>query len=232
MPGLHLYVFVDESNTHSPPGQYVVAGCWCLSTYEDLHQILQPTVDRLRNNINGMPTGELKGHEIPETALDSAFAMLRNYIFSDQGLKDKSIDSGDKPWQHNGAIAFSLYDSDSSITTELATNYLGQGADGTISQVWALSSLISPLFRIEHHSTRSIEKYTVILDSSTWDRPTYVLQNRLNQITEFPTIHFETVGSHNVPGIQIADLTANIRRRQLRNNECKKGIDALNALRV
>lgn len=228
---MHLYLFVDESNTHSPPGQYVVAGCWCLSPYERSTDVARASVDRLKSDIEGLPDGELKGEALEETTLNSVFAYLRNARRDDR-LQDDSLATGDVPWRGSSPLAFTTYDSDSTVLEAVARAYLGEHDDGTPPQVLALASVITPMFYLPEQTTVAIDERRVVLDAKTWERPSYTLRSLIERAEVLPTLRFRTRDSDAIPGIQLADLAANLRRRQLRNGACDAGAAALNELRV
>lgn len=228
---MYLYLFVDESNTHTSPGQYVVAGFWCISPYGRSTDVARATVDRLKSDVGGLADGELKGAAMEETKLNSVFAYLRNAA---RGMRfeDGSLKTGDVPWSGSAPFAFSTYDSDGTVVTTLSREYLGEHSDGTPPQVLALALLVTPMLYLTARTTLPIDERRVVLDAKTWDRPSYKLRKIIEKADDVPDVSFTTRDSDAVPGIQLADVAANLRRRQLGKGDCEAGAEALNELRV
>lgn len=179
---MKVYVFVDESPSHAPEGRYIVGGCWFLSKYNDDARILQSTLDKLRHNVEGT-SGTLKGESTSESVLDDLFRYIRSnersggegYLFGE----DDSVFSDDLPWMHKSPIGFNFYDSHAKLGKELVDFYLGS-SDATTQQVFALFSLITPVFSVPRQTTESISEVVVTLDADTWERPATTLRSELD----------------------------------------------------
>lgn len=137
------FVFVDESGSHTRTDLYVVSGCCCLSTYTDVNRILQPTKNRLSDNVvhdaDGASIGrEIKGAEMSHRKLDSTFAYLRKI-----GGMDGSITTSRLPWDDDSPIRFVTCELDSDLGAELARTYLGEGRSSVTprSSHWSRSSV-------------------------------------------------------------------------------------------
>lgn len=205
-----LYVFVDESGNHSQPDCYVVAGCWCLTDITKPSQVLKSTKRKLVSWLLNDEGAELKGEQFDAETLAHVFTSLRDAI-----TKDDSIDQYDHPWDASSPIAYTLYDSDSELGRAITERHLGESGTGTTPQVIALASTIAPLFRFADQVNAPIRSYHVVLDDTTWERPRLTLSRMMEGIDWMPDVHFVTAKSHSTPGIQLADVAAFVRRRQL-----------------
>lgn len=227
-----VFVFVDESGNHTRTDLYVVSGCWCFTTYTDVNRVLQPTKNRLSDNVvhdaDGPSIGrEIKGAEMGHRKLDSAFAYLRKV-----GGMDGSITTTGLPWDDSCPIRFTTCELDSDLGTELARTYLGEGRSHVTSQVVGLVTLVSPLLRLESLSHRPIDSFHVVLDSETWRRPSRKVRGLLDGLDGVPEVEFECFDSESVPGIQLADVAAHVRRQRLRNGNCERASEALDEMRL
>lgn len=225
--GKRAYVFIDESGNHTQTDCYVLAGCWCISTYSDSRKVLEPTVNRLSNNFTSVPSGELKGEKLRDSTLDSVLVYLQNVVKVDKTIARRAV-----PWKSGKSIAYTIYDSDSDIGLGLNEQYFGEGKAKTTAQLVGLASLISPLFRISTHTNYTIDSHHVILDATTWERASYKLSTIISSIDWCPDVQFVTKDSSNIPGIQLADIAAYARRRYLRSGDCQKGAQAIDNLRL
>lgn len=223
--GRRLYVFVDESGNHSRRDCYVVAGCWCFSEIDDASRILKPTKRRIASNVLHDDSAEVKGADVDEGTLSTLLRYMENVLMDDQ-----SIDLYNFPWTSRFPIAYTFYDSDSDVGTRIAEKHLGESARGTTPQLIALASVVSPLLRIEDQVAGSIESYHVVLDATTWERPRYTLSMIIESIDWSPDVNFVTRDSKAVPGLQLADVGANARRRRLRNGPSEDLERSLSAL--
>jgi len=208
--GRRLYVFVDESGNHSQRGCYVVAGCWCLTDVTNCSRVLKPTARKLASWFLDDDEDELKGERFTDGTLGHVLSTVRDTVTSDD-----SIDQYDHPWDANTPIAYTLYDSESELGRAITERHLGESGHGTTPQVMALASVIAPLFRLDERVNAPIHSYHVVLDDTTWERPRFTLSRLVDDIEWTPDVQFVTAKSHSTPGIQLADVAAFVRRKQL-----------------
>lgn len=206
-----------------------MAGCWCLSESSDLGRILRPTKNRISDNVvfdsdGPSPGRELKVAMLDESTLNSTFAYMRN-IFD----QDQTIDTQDYPWT-DFPVAYTIYDSDSDIGRGLAQQYFGQGRSQTPAQLIGLSSIISPVLRLGDQISASIERYRIVLDAETWERPRSQLESIVRSVDWVPAVDFTIRDSEQTPGIQLADIAAYSRRKRLQDGDCHEAMRYLHKL--
>lgn len=225
--GRRLYVFVDESGNHSQRDCYVVAGCWCLTDVTEASHVLKSTKRKLTSWLLNDEGTELKGEKFDDAALCSVFSSLREAL-----REDGSIDQYDHPWDVNSPVTYTLYDSESQLGRAITERHLGESGTGTTPQVIALASAIAPLFRLRDRVNAPIRSYHVVLDDTTWERPRFTLNRMVGRIDWMPTVQFVTAKSHSVPGIQLADVAAFVRRKHLKDGTPETVHRDLNRLRL
>lgn len=155
------------------------------------------------------------------------FSSLRGAV-----TEDDSIDQYDHPWDASSPVTYTLYDSESELGRSITERHLGESGTGTTPQVIALASAIAPLFRFENRVNAPIRSYHVVLDDTTWERPRFTLSRMLSRIDWMPDVQFVTAKSHSTPGIQLADVAAFVRRKQLRDGTPGSVHRDLNRLRL
>lgn len=225
--GRRLYVFVDESGSHSRRDCYVVAGCWCLTNVTRSSRVLKPTTRKLASWFLNDDGGELKGERFDDETLGHLLSTVRNTI-----TDDESVDQYDHPWDTNSPITYTLYDSESELGQAITERHLGESGTGTTPQVIALASVIAPLFRLDEQVNAPIRSYHVVLDDTTWERPRFILSRMIDDLDWTPDVQFVTAKSHTTPGIQLADVAAFVRRKQLTEGTPGTAHRDLNRLRL
>lgn len=230
--GRRLNVFVDESGNHSRPDCYIVSCCWCVTEYDDPNRVLRSTKNKISDNViyprdEPSPGRELKGAEITDTKLNSAFAYLRKV-----GKGDGTIVTAGLPWSDRQPIRFTSYESESELGSRISQDYLGEGRSEFLDQIVGLSSAISPLFRLLARHEPNIEMGHVLLDAETWKTPSEKIESLVTPIEWIPEVRFSVHDSQAVPGIQLADIAAHMRRSFIVNGDCKEGQSYLNELRL
>jgi hypothetical protein len=226
-----VYVFVDESGNHTRRDCYVVAGCWCASTYTDPTHVLQPTRNRLSDNVLydgvGPSSGrEIKGTRSSDRKLDSAMKYLRKVVEA-----DKTIRTTSGPWSESQPLRFTTFDIYSALSEQIARRYLGEGRTHTTTQLIGLATVLTPIFRSGTGNSGPSE-VRVVLDADTWKRACTTLNEMLAGIERIPPVEFEIRDSKSVPGIQLSDVAAYARRKRLLEGTCKAATQVIYSLRL
>lgn len=226
-----VYVFVDESGNHTQRDCYVVTGCWCVSAYADPTNVLQPTRNRLSDNVLydgiGPSSGrEIKGTRSSERKLDSAMKYLRKVVEA-----DKTIRTSGGPWGEDRPLRFTTFDADSKLSERITRQHLGDGRTHTTTQLIGLATVLAPILQPGVGDSSPPEVH-VILDADTWKRACTVLDEMIAGIERTPTVEFEVRDSKSVPGIQLSDVAAYARRKRLLEGTCKAATQVINTLRL
>lgn len=222
----NAYVFIDESGNHSTADCFTLAGVWCLTDYEAPEEILKPTRDRIANQVV-QTDEEIKGAKLTETKLDSCLFYARNVFERDGSITTTDI------WGTDHPVGFSLYDSDSETTRGIVSQYLGEGANtSVVAQLVALSSVTSPIVRLEEYVPVEVENRNVVLDGTTWRRAGEVLKRIYESLDWTAETSFSYRDSKSTPGIQIADLAAHARRLRLTSGDCIRGSRVVNEMHL
>lgn len=227
-----LYIFIDESGNHTTEGSFVVAACWCMTEYDDPNRILRPTKNKISDNVvfdsdGASPGRELKGTVIGHPKLNSVMTYLRNI-----SSNDSTILTNRTPWRAEHPVRYTVYETDAELSDGFANGYLGEGRRQYTAQIIALLSVLSPLLRLEDWYGDSIDEYRVLLDAETWETPSTTAGSIFRGLSWAPDIHFSTYESHEVPGIQLADIAAHSRRRRLQFGDCLAASRVLDELRL
>lgn len=227
-----IYVFVDESGSHVRQDCYVITGCWCATSYTDPTSILQPTRNRLSDNVfyedsGPSPGREIKGSRSDEAKLNSAFAYLRKIV-----ERDKTIRSNGVLAEANHPLGFTTFAIDSELGERFTRRYLGEGRTYTTIQVIGLMSMLTPLIRLGSQTPNTSLEARVILDAETWTRPSAIASEMIDAHELAPETTFETHDSTAVPGIQLSDIAAYSRRLRLLDGKCRVATEILSSLEL
>lgn len=219
-------MFIDESGNHSTSDCYTLAGVWCLTEYDAPEEVFKPTRDRIANQVV-QTDGELKGEELSDTKLDSCLFYARNVFEQDGSLVPTDC------WGTGYSAAFSVYDSDSETVRDIVTQYLGEGANASVTaQLVGLASVTSPILRLDDHVPVEIVEHNVVLDGTTWRRAGETLRRIYESSNRVSEIRFSYRDSKNTPGIQLADLAAHARRLRLTTGDCVRGSQVVDEMRL
>lgn len=202
-----------------------------MSAYTDPTHVLQPTRNRLSDNVlydGGGPSSgrEIKGTRSSERKLDSAMKYLRKVV-----EVDKTIRTTGGPWGENRPLRFTTFDIYSKLSERITRRYLGEGRTHTTTQLIGLAAVLTPIFQPEAGDSSSSE-VRVVLDADTWRRACTVLDEILADIERTPTVEFEIRDSKSVPGIQLSDVAAYARRKRLLEGTCKAATQVIDSLRL
>lgn len=189
--------------------------------------MLEPTHDRVTNNLDTVPSDEIKGADLAETTLDSVLRYLPKIVASDDTVWTRPV-----PWGNDCPVAYTVYDSDSDLGVRIAERFLGEGRTAVVPQLAALASIVSPLLRIREWADAGIDSLRVVLNAKTWEQPSHVLWQIVRTVDWMPEIAFTTTDSRTVPGIQFADVAANARRRRIREGRCVAASNTVDSLRL
>lgn len=77
-----------------------------------------------------------------------------------------------------------------------------------------------------------VRSFHVVLDDTTWERPRFTLSRIIDDLDWTPDVQFVTAKSHSPPGIQLADVAAFVRRKQLTGGVPGTGHRDLTRLRL
>jgi len=205
-----LYVFIDESGNPSRSRYFTVAACWCVSSRDNIKQILQPTVGKLKNTANSHAEqsdgiSELKGSKLHPEVTHAVASSLGDIEYGDQTLRTQNL-----PWQIAQPIRFSVHTTNPEIGVDILKEFIGN-ADSSILAMKTLSlvSVLNPIFKAGLVKTSSINNINVVLDDDPWTNPSKQMENTIDQVgTSLPEIEFSTPSSEAAPGLQIADIAA------------------------
>lgn len=223
-----LYVFVDESGLPSVDEYYSVAGCWCISdigpapTLNETRIALQDLMVDLRE----MPADstELKGTNLSNEGLDILFSSLTK-----MANKSGTTSGSPYPWNDDSTpIKFTYAEVDAGVGREAFTEFGHDLDTPKLLQSMLLLSILRPVLYGSNLDESVYDRVKVILDSETWEQARQTLEDagRASELI------FETQESHKVPGIQLADLAAHVRRNKRKGTTYENADSALDRLEL
>ncbi len=223
-----LYVFVDESGLPSVDEYYAVAGCWCISAIGPAPTLNETRIDlqNLMIDLREIPADrtELKGTDISKKGLDVLFSSLTRIANQNGTTSDPPY-----PW-HDGStpIQFTYAEVDAGVGREAFTEFGHDLDTPKLLQSMLLLSILRPLLYGSDLDENVYDRVKVILDSETWEQARQTLEDA-GRASEFI---FETHESHKVPGIQLADLAAHVRRKKRKGTTYENADSTLDRLEL
>lgn len=217
-----LYVFVDESGDYARGERYVVAGCWCISDNRPRYifdNARAGLVSHLYEDYD-FESGikELKGTHLPIGAFGDLFETFERFVYDDGTVLGPPY-----PWQATGQpFRFTTDSFQPTACKEILSGFMTEvDAPGAL-QMLSLISLLDPVFHSGFLNLSRVDSLYLVLDAEVWKRPA----EEVTQVLDFSeelNIEFETRDSEKTPGIQVADLAAYTRRRNLLKGDCEEG---------
>jgi hypothetical protein len=221
-------VFVDESGLPSIDEYYVVAGCWCISDIGPAPTLNETRIDLqdLMVDLEEIPSNktELKGTDITHKGLDVLFSSLTT-----MANKDGTIKGPPYPWDDDSTpIQFTYAEVDAGVGREAFTEFGHDLNTPKLLQSMLLLSILRPVLYGSNLDESLYDRVRVILDSKTWEQAKQTLEDagRASELI------FETDDSHKVPGIQLADLAAHVRRKKRKGTTYETADSTLDRLEL
>lgn len=228
-----LYVFVDESGNPTDGDYYVVAGSWCVSNRDRPTELLLPTVESLRNIADSQLRdlelgGELKGSELPPGVIETLISTL-----TETSYEDTTITKNYLPWGQAAPIRHSIHEVNPDLGLEMLDNIFGTESKSPMTlKTMALASVLNPLFADAQLDDDRLGDVHVVLDADVWQNPVGELKRGLGLLdSDVPDVEFTTAASDDIPGLQIADLTAYSWARELRQGDCSQAARSIHDYR-
>ena len=217
-----LYVFVDESGDYAHGERYVAAGCWCISDNRPRYIFDNARADLVSHlhEAYGFDKNikELKGTHLPPSAFGDLFETFESFVYNDGTVLGPPY-----PWEATGhPFRFSVESFRPIPCRELLSGFMTEvDAPGAL-QMLSLLSLLDPLFHSESLDLSRVDRLHLVLDAEVWKRPAEEV-TRVLDVPDDLDLEFETRDSKRIPGIQLADLAAYARRRNLTRGDCEEG---------
>lgn len=228
-----LYVFIDESGNPSRSRYFTLAACWCVSRRDNIDQILQPTVGKLKTTANNHmeqsgAISELKGSRLHPEVTHAVVGSLGNIEYGDQTIRTQNL-----PWEVAQPIRFSVHTTNPEIGVDILKELIGN-ADSSILAIKTLSlvSVLNPIFEAGLIETNSLDNIYVVLDDNPWENPSKQIEKTIDQVgPSLPDIDFSTPTSKATPGLQVADIAAYSWAKNKRDGGYRAVVEKIEQLR-
>ena len=200
-----LYICVDESGIESADDYFAVASCWFSSTNQPRAALNEAkvTLRDLLINCDQLPSGvrEIKGKDLGSAGTDLFFDSFHQAI-----QQDNTIERGLMPWS-GFPVRYKTIEMDVAVGRNALRNIDPNVPVEMSIRTMMLLSTLNPILYNSDFSTDAYDRVHVLLDGDIWTQPKEAIEN-----TERATsLEFSIKDSKKTPGIQFADVAANLR---------------------
>lgn len=205
MASRSLYICVDESGAESVDEYFTVASCWFTSTNGPRAALNESKVALRKFLIecNELPSGveELKGKDLGNTATDLFFQNLHHYVHQDNTIEQRIL-----PWS-GFPVRYRTTEIDVATGREALSDFESNNSvDMSIRTMMLLSSL-NPIMYNSDFAEDAYDSVRVLLDGEIWNQAKQAIEDT----PRAESLQFSIRDSKKTPGIQFADVAANLR---------------------
>ena len=224
MTNRSLYICVDESGSESTDDYFTVAACWFVSS-NGPRAALNETKNDLRSlliDCGELPNGvdELKGKNLQPTGADLLFENFYQTVQT-----DNTIEKGILPWS-GFPVRYRTIGLDVAIGRSALADLHGEIPVEMSIRTLLLLSVLNPVLYNSSFTADVYDDVQVILDGAIWSQP----KESLEATDRARNFNFSIKDSKKVPGIQFADVAANLRFTARRGAEFQNALDTLSGL--
>lgn len=200
-----LYICIDESGIESADDYFTVASCWFSSTNQPRAALNEAriTLRDLLINCEELPVGvqEIKGKNLGSTGADLFFESFRQTI-----QQDNTIETGLTPWS-GFPVQYRTVEMAVGVGRDALSNIdPTMPVEMSIRTVMLLSALNPVLYNCSF-SNDAYDRVQVLLDGEIWTQAKEAIENT----ERAASLEFSIKDSKKTPGIQFADVAANLR---------------------
>lgn len=226
MTNRSLYICVDESGSESTDEYFTVAACWFVSSNPP-RAALNETKNGLRRlliDCEELPGGvdELKGKNIQPSGADLLFRNFRQIV-----RKNNTIEQGILPWS-GFPVRYRTVGLDVALGRSALADLHGDIPVEMSIRTLLLLSVLNPVLYNSAFTADAYDDVQVILDGEIWSQPKESLEGT-DRVRNFD---FSIKDSKKVPGIQFADVAANLRFTARRGAEFQTAPETLSDLEL
>lgn len=219
-----LYICVDESGSESTDEYFTVAACWFVSSNGPRAALneTQTTLRSLLIDCEELPSGvdELKGKNLQPTGTDLLFRSFQQTVRGDNTIEQSIL-----PWS-GFPVRYRTVELDVSVGRNALRDLHGDIPVEMSMRTLLLLSVLNPILYNSGFTTETYDDVRIVLDGDIWSQPKESLE-ATDRAGEFD---FSIKDSKKVPGIQFADVAANLRFTARRGADFDDALGTLSSL--
>jgi hypothetical protein len=224
MSARSLYICVDESGAESVDEYFTVASCWFSSTNSPRAALNEAKVGlrKLLVECDEFPSGveELKGKNLGATGTDLFFQNFHSYV-----RQDNTIEQGILPWT-GFPVRYRTNEIDVATGRKALSDFESNTSVDMSIRTLMLLTALNPIMYNSRFAEDTYDRVRVLLDGGIWSQAKRAIENT----PRAEDFEFSIRDSKKVPGIQFADVAANLRFTARKGTSYTDAPDALSGL--